>query len=179
MTFHPIGLERQSPEIHISCPAGFTRYELTMSGAALGWGLIVHHVTVHAFFHIALRFVLKIGGMLMGKVTEMVKSLKNMSGPLASELKELSTLALVTVAVSIQGPVTTGAFFVPQVSLPSTMRLFFRCGNVMPRRKWLSHSFTQTGYAFWFRDFKHRHVEHSGQNPRILGHRFQSLRLNG
>ncbi len=104
MTLHPLGLERQSPKIHNSGPAGFTRYELTMSGAALGWGLIVHHVTVHAFFHIALRFVLKIGGMLMGEVTEMVKSLKNMSGSLVSEFKELSTLALVTVAASIQGP---------------------------------------------------------------------------
>jgi hypothetical protein len=48
-----------------------------MSGVALGWGLIVHHVAVHAVFHIAIRFALKIGGRLMDQVTKMVTSMKN------------------------------------------------------------------------------------------------------
>jgi len=81
--------------------AGLARNRLTMSGAALSWELIVHHVAVHACFHIALGFVLKIGGRLMDKVINMVKSMKQVSGKLVSELKELSFLALVTAAATI------------------------------------------------------------------------------
>jgi hypothetical protein len=72
-----------------------------MSGVALGWGLIVHHVAVHAVFHIAIRFALKIGGRLMDQVTKMVTSMKNVPSSLVSELKELSILALTTAAATI------------------------------------------------------------------------------
>lgn len=84
--------------------AGLTRNSLTMGGVALGWETIVHHVAIHAAFHIVFRFVLKIGGRLMNKVTKMVKSMTNVSVKLISEVKELSLLALVSAASSIQRP---------------------------------------------------------------------------
>jgi hypothetical protein len=81
--------------------AGLTCNRLTTSGAVLGWELLVHHVAIHAVFHIALRFALKIGGRLMDKVFNMVNSMKQVSSKIVAKLTELSFLVLVTVAATI------------------------------------------------------------------------------
>lgn len=73
---------------------------LTTSGVVLRWEIVAHHIALHAVFHFAIRFVLKIGGRLMVGVIDMVKSTKKVPGNLVTELKELVILALATAATT-------------------------------------------------------------------------------
>jgi hypothetical protein len=65
---------------------------------ALGWGVILKHVVVHAFFHVAISSVLRKGRRLMnGTRATLIGLLGNLSG----SIKEMIVLALATVAATM------------------------------------------------------------------------------
>jgi hypothetical protein len=72
-------------------------HELTASGAALGWEVLLHHVAVHTFFHITLGFGLRKGGRLMKQLRDFWTG---WLGKLAHLVKDLALPMLATAAAT-------------------------------------------------------------------------------
>jgi hypothetical protein len=69
-----------------------------MSGAALCWEILLHHVAVHTFFHMTLSFVLRRGGRHMKQLRDYWSGLL---GKLASLVNSMILPGLATAAATI------------------------------------------------------------------------------